>query len=120
MTALTHYKRNDRLPVYAATLLHDESTAPGTRLRHQRPIDLDGTTVTFIMRAKSSSAPKVEAEATVVDAEAGAVSYAWAVGDLATAGTYLCEWQVTYPDGRTLTVPSSGYDQIRVLADLDT
>lgn len=110
MTALTHYKRNDRLPVYAATLLHDKST----------PIDLDGTTVTFIMRAKSSSAPKVEAEATVVDAEAGAVSYAWAVGDLATAGTYLCEWQVTYPDGRTLTVPSSGYDQIRVLADLDT
>lgn len=110
MTALTHYKRNDRLPVYAATLLHDKWT----------PIDLDGTTVTFIMRAKSSSAPKVEAEATVVDAEAGAVSYAWAVGDLATAGTYLCEWQVTYPDGRTLTVPSSGYDQIRVLADLDT
>lgn len=110
---VTNYKRNDRLPIYTATLVQQLDGVT-------TPIDLTGTTVTFIMRAEDDLAPKVEAEATVVDAEAGAVSYAWAVGDLATAGTYLCEWQVTYPDGRTLTVPSSGYDQIRVLADLDT
>lgn len=110
---VTNYKRNDRLPIYTATLVQQLDCVT-------TPIDLTGTTVSFIMRHPSSSAPKVKTAATIVDGEAGEVSYAWADGDLDTLGTFRCEWEITYPDGRTLTVPSSGYDQIRVLADLDT
>lgn len=106
----TNYKQNDRLPVYTATLLAGSGSSATA-------IDLTGTTVRFLMR-DGAGAVRVNAAATVVSAEAGTVSYAWAAGDLDTVGVYSVEWQITYSGSRTLTVPAAGYDKIRVVDDI--
>lgn len=110
MSATTHYKQNDRLPVYTATLLAGSGSSATA-------IDLTGCTVKFLMRDKAKTV-KVNAAATVVSAEAGTVSYAWGADDLDTVGVYSIEWQITYPGSLTLTVPAAGYDKIRVVDDI--
>ena len=99
------------IPAYTATM---QQTLDGITT----PIDLTGLTVRFIMRAKAATTAKVAAAATIVDGPAGQVSYSWASTDLDTVGVYQCEWEITYPGPRTLTVPSDTHDTIIVVADL--
>lgn len=115
-------KANDRKPVVSAQLGYAGTTS--------RP-DLTGCTVSFIMRAArlgddgvsllpDSAVPvKVNSPATVLDATAATVRYAWAAGDTATPGTYLVEWEVHDPDGLTQTFPTDSYNLLIVYADLD-
>lgn len=66
--------------------------------------DLTGATVAFQMRKPDDRQYTVNAAATVVgDPTEGNVRYDWAVNDLAVIGTYLCQWQITYGDGKAQT-----------------
>jgi hypothetical protein len=69
-----------------------------------QPADLTGgATVLFQMRKKDDRRFTINQPATVVDDEAGEVSYSWAANDLAVPGTYQVQWEVTYPDGKVQT-----------------
>jgi len=103
--ATTSYKQNDRLPAYSATLLVDGVA-----------IDLTGTSVKLKMRNRATGVVKVDELAAAFND--GKVSYAWAEGDLDTVGSYDVEWEITFSDGRTTTVPSDGFDRIVVGADI--
>jgi hypothetical protein len=102
-------KAHDRLPAISATLV-DADQAPF-------PIP-DGATVLFVMANATSRIVKVNAAAVVVDANVGKVRYQWAIGDTATPGDYVAEWQVT-AGGLAQTFPSAGYNTVTIVADLD-
>lgn len=109
---ITNFKQNDRLPDYTATLMQGLGTLD------ESPIDLTAASgVKFLMRRTTTGTVKVNAAATIVVAAAGTVSYAWAAADLDTVGDYYVEWEITYGT-RTLTVPASGYDTVRVVDDI--
>lgn len=78
------------------------------------PVNLTGATVKFRMGVNPGS-PKVDANATIVDATTGIVSYSWAAGDVDTVGTYNGEWVATYAGSNVQIVPSSGF--VRVIIE---
>lgn len=90
----------DRLTSIAAKLRKADNTA----------LSLTGCTVAFRMQLQSSGATKVnDAAATVDSASEGTVSYAWAAGDVDTAGTYVGYWIVTNTaSGKVDTYPPDG------------
>lgn len=47
------------------------------------------------------------------------ISYTTQTGDLATAGGYSQEWELTFSGGPVLTFPSDGYNRVVVLDDLN-
>lgn len=109
-------KANDLLP-----------SLQGVTASKGAPVDLSGaTSVRFIMRAADSAfapvagAPKVNATAVAVaPATSGVLRYDWAVGDTATPGNYVGEFQVTFPGTKPQTFPTTSYITIQILADLD-
>lgn len=103
-------KRNDRVPSIAATLTDSLGA----------PVDITSSTVKFIMSAApGGGTPTLNVAATIVSAPAGAVRYDWAVGNTATAGDFVAEWEVTFASGKKQTFPSVGYNSITIVADLD-
>lgn len=96
-------RAGDRLPIIAATIT-DGRPAPGHP--NGLPVNLAGATVAFVMRSIDAATPILEAPAIVTDPAGGKVAYAWAAGDTATPGGYFAEWQITFSDGRRLTVPN--------------
>lgn len=81
------------------------------------PVDLTGKTVRFIMTSCATGVVKVNAAATVVDAEDGRVSYQWVGTDTDTVGRYKAQWEVT-SDSRKRTFPPRGYLYIEIGKDL--
>lgn len=55
---------------------------------------------------------------TITDAEAGEIEYQWEADDLAKAGTYQAEFEITWEGGGTQTVPNDSYYTIEVIVDL--
>ena len=102
-------KAHDRLPSIAATLV-DAAGAP---------VDITGSTVTFIMATATSGTIKVNAAAVIVSGTGGQVRYDWLAADTSTPGSYNAEWQVTFGSGKKQTFPSDGYNTVTVFADLD-
>lgn len=96
-------RAGDRLPIIAATITDGR---PEPDYPFGRPISLVGASARFIMRRLDGRTPLLDAPAQVTDAAGGKVAYAWAAGDTATPGAYLAEWQITFADGRRLTVPN--------------
>lgn len=82
------------LPILTATL----TDANGA-------INLTGATVRFQMRLPGSSTLKVDAAATVVNAVAGQVSYAWQGTDTDTPALYVAWFEVTYSGPKPLNAP---------------
>jgi hypothetical protein len=70
------------------------------------PINLTGSTVLFRLWSLETELVVVTGVGQVQDALNGVVSYVWAPSDLATAGKYLREWEITLPSGRVVTVPN--------------
>lgn len=99
-------KRNDTLPRIAFTL----SDANG-------PVDLTGAIVKFQMKAVEGGV-KIERDCTVEDAKAGKVSFSWQRPETDTAGSFLAEFEATWPDGSELTFPNDGYITVRIVEDL--
>jgi len=104
-------RAGDRLPAISATVTDGRPTLTSPQ---GSPVDLSGASVRFVMVALDSGTLAVDAKATVVDAAAGTVRYDWAEGDTDAAGAYLGEWQITFADGRRLTVPNG--DAIDIMA----
>ena len=66
-------------------------------------VDLTGASVRFQMRYEDGKRYKVNSAATILDELAGSVSYSWAANDLSQPGTFIVQWEVTYPGGRIQT-----------------
>lgn len=66
-------------------------------------VDLTDCSVKFQMRKSDDHRYTVNAAGTIVNAAAGQVRYSWGPNDLAAPGTYVVQWEVTYPGGRVQT-----------------
>lgn len=75
-------------------------------------------TAKFIMTRRGDTTPTVNAPAAIVDAALGKLQYDWIEGDTDKAGVYNAEFEVTYGDGRKLTVPNFEYLLIIIHQDL--
>ena len=98
-------KQHDTYPPLRATL----SASDG-------PIDL--TTATQVKVILRTDAVILTGVCTIENAPLGVVRYDWAVGDLAVAGDYDGEFEITWNTGRIETVPNDDYILFRVKADL--
>lgn len=101
-------KQGDTLPPIGATL----KDAAGAAL------DLTGASVRFHMRPGGESAASVDQVCEIVDAAAGKVRYAWQVGDTDAPGSYVAEFEVTFSDGRVLTIPNTTNLKIKIVAQI--
>lgn len=101
-----YLKKGDTLPRLSAVL----KGANGL------PIDLSAAGgVTFKMRKVGSSTTKVDEDATVTDADGGAVEYAWQAADVDEAGQFDAEWLVDWGGGGQQRVPNYGFFTISIL-----
>lgn len=109
-----HIKQHDTAPPFEVTLQVDGEA-----------VDLRAAAaVRFVMADARSRKVVVDAPAQIdqtgdgSDGTMGHVSYHWQEGDTATAGTFLCEWEVAYIDGTRRTFPNPGYDVVQIHGDL--
>ena len=103
-----YIKQNDTTPAIRATLQNGSGNA----------VDLASTTVRFHMREIGSSTTKVDASATVINANTGIVQYDWDAADTDTIGTFQAEFEVTYSDDSIETFPNNGYIPIVITDDI--
>lgn len=82
------------------------------------PVDLTGCSVRFLMRYAQSNTLKVDATATVVDAAAGQVRYAWTADDTSDSGAFKAEFEVLFADGTRQSFPNTTYITVVILDDL--
>lgn len=71
--------------------------------RNDTPETLTGAAVKFQMRKSDDKHYTVNAAASILDANAGSVKYAWSASDLNVPGDYYVQWEVTYLSGRIET-----------------
>lgn len=101
-------KQNDTQPAFQAVL---EDGAGD-------PINLDGASVRFHMRAIGAASVKVDAAASVILAVSGIVRYNWSADDTDTVGSYQAEFEVTYADASIETFPNNGYVRVEIIDDI--
>lgn len=101
-------KTHDTGKPIVATLTNSDGT----------PINLAGCTVKVIISANIGATAIVNRAVTVTDSAGGIVTYTPLTADVATAGTYMAEWEVTTGSGGVFTVPDPGYDTIQIDQDL--
>ena len=105
-----YIKQNDSSPSIRAALKDGDNI----------PIDLEGATVRFHMKALGETTLKVDAVASVVSpAVNGIVQYDWDNGDTDTVGSYRAEFEVTFAGGAVETFPNSDYLSVIVKSELD-
>jgi len=87
-------------------------------------IDLNSASVKYIMTEADKVTGKINAEATIVDADQGIVKYDWQTADVATEGEFPSEFQATLSSSKKITyppgAPGSGksYIYVTITADL--
>jgi hypothetical protein len=104
MTDTAYLKQNDTSPTLDAIL----TDASGS------PVDVTGASVRFHMKPFRQDTLKIDADATIVDGEAGHVRYTLQTGDTDTPGSYKAEYEVTFLDGTIETFKNTP-DQLRVV-----
>lgn len=105
--AVFYIKQNDRLPVLNATLVDGNGN----------PVNLTGTAVTLNMRDSANNVKIAGAACTITNAVGGQVSYAWAPGDVNTAGTYSAEFEVAFAGGNE-TFPNDSNITVVITSEL--
>ena len=105
---LYEMKQNDTRPKPDALLKFSDGSVPS----------MTGATVKFIAREVTSAIVKIDAAATIVDVPTASVEYAILPTDTDIAGTYYCEWEVTFVDGSVQTFPTRGFDRLRIRGDI--
>ena len=104
-------KQGDLFPLLIAIL----------RDLNKDPVDLTASiAVGFHMKEATAGVLKIDdgACAKNVDPTTGEVTYTWASGDTDTAGSYLGEFEVLWPNSKTQTFPSKGYVTIDIEPDI--
>lgn len=94
--------QGDTAPTLNATL-----TEKGTDI----PINLSGSSVKFQMRKFDDRKYTVDAAAQIVTPTAGTVRYSLATNDLAVAGDYIVQWEITFSDN---TIQTTEYVNVKV------
>lgn len=107
MSAVKYLSQGDTGPVLVDTL--ERETTDGVFEAE----DLTGCAVTLSLFRANNTTYKSGLAVTIVDAVAGQVSYAWAVGD-SKQGALTGKYCVTYPGGVQVSFPNTGPFQIRV------
>lgn len=98
-------KVGDRLPAFAVTLQANGAALPLT----------GAVAVRFRFRLEDAPvSATVDRAAVIVTPASGAVRYDWAIGDTATPGVYVSEWEVEWSEGKKQTFPSTGGASFRV------
>jgi hypothetical protein len=80
------------------------------------PVDLSGATARLLRRLGAVALPALAL--TIPVGTDGLVKRDWVAGDLADAGVWQAEVEVTWPSGGVQTFPADGYVTIHVVADL--
>lgn len=75
------------------------------------PLDLTNATAVVMNASGLATSPKT---CTFLTDATGSVSVSLVTADLAKAGNFQIEWQVTFADGTVTTVPSPGTDTLVV------
>lgn len=101
-------KQNDTSPALQATLKDASGTA----------IDLSGSTVRFHMRQVGATSAKVDAAATVSDADGGVIYYQWSASDTDTIGSFEAEFEVTFSGGEIESFPNNRFIQVEITDDI--
>jgi hypothetical protein len=101
-------KTHDTGKSIVATLMNGDGTV----------INLAGCSVKIIISTNVGATATVNRAVTVTDAANGIVTYTPLAADVATAGTYMAEWEVTTAGALVFTVPDPGYDTIQIDQDL--
>lgn len=94
----------------------DTNPALKARLKdvNGRNVDITGSNVDFHMRPEGENEKKIQAVATITNAQNGEVEYDWEVGDTDDPGRYEAEFQVNYSNGDVETFPNDGYIIIKI------
>jgi len=110
-------KRHDTLPRVSGRLVESDLDNPGTPV----PVNLTGCTIKFIMVTDDDlRTVKVNSAASIISAIDGTFEYAWIGADTDTQGSYLGEFEISFPSGGgKLSVPPDDTLKIRIRADFD-
>lgn len=104
------FKQGDTAPAIVAVLLDGDGN----------PVSLVGASVRFHMMDQDENV--VITANGVVDPDQtnnkGQVSYSWQSTDLANAGVFLAEWEVTFLNSTKETFPNNGYDVVRISKEI--
>lgn len=112
-------KRGDTLPELICGLKQRvKATVDGVEKWVWRPIDLGGATVKLFLRQRRSSERTIGKTVEILSALLGRIRYAWADGDTGVKGKYYIEFEITFFDGRKMTVPNRGNIRFDILDDL--
>ena len=104
---LVEIKQND-----TSRILYDDLTINGTKL------NLSGSSVNLVWRNPRDGSSSRKVATVASPPESGSVYYALTPTDVATAGSFILEWEVIFNDTTELSVPTSGYIKLSILPDL--
>lgn len=117
-------KRNDTREALRATLEQlDREEWEASGKESFAPIDLtEAEDVRLFLYTTATEEGKERRVKTgtvdVVEAAEGKVEYQWEADDLAKAGSYSMEFEITWSDGTVQTVPNEGYYSLVIEEDL--
>lgn len=96
----------------SSRLLYDTLTLAG------QYIPLSGSTVTLHWYDPVSGSLAIKS-ANIVSAVSGSVSYQLTSDDVADAGVKLLQWNVSFPSGKQLRLPTGKYLKLNIIGDLE-
>ena len=105
--SLVSIKQND-----SARVLYDDLIINGTA------INLSGSSVALVWHDPCTRVTTRKVATVAVEAS-GSVLYQLTAEYVGTAGSFICEWEITFGDGKKLTVPTDGYLKLNIEDDLD-
>ena len=80
-------------------------------------VPLSGSTVTLWWYDPVADT-RVEKSASIVVAASGSVSYQLTADDVSDAGVKLLQWNVAFPSGKQLRIPTGKYLELDIVGDL--